>query len=373
MRAEADKGIERVRAMRIAIHADDYTDARMGLPDASAPRWARALRDAGHEVRWVNVFGADIVRRLGDCDGLMWRHGHNARDRAVAKRLLPVVEHDLGLCVYPDQRTCSHFDDKIAQHCLFEALNIATPRTWVFWDSFDALKFARGAVYPLVLKLWSGAGSSQVRLVRNSWEARGWIERLFGPGVRNLAENTGFSIGGAIARARDAARWWLRGEMPDPGSAHELHKNYVLFQEFIPGNSHDTRITVIGNRAFGYRRMNRTGDFRASGSGRFDPDPRGVDPSVVRFAFRVAEALGAQSAAMDFLRSPDGWVMTEVSYAYVSWMVHACPGHWRLDGDSHASSLVWVEGRMWPEDAQAADFIARLEGRARHHTWRAAA
>lgn len=30
----------------------------------------------------------------------------------------------------------------------------------------------------------------------------------------------------------------------------------------------DTRVTVIGHCAFGYRRYNRPGDFRASGSGR---------------------------------------------------------------------------------------------------------
>ena len=32
----------------------------------------------------------------------------------------------------------------------------------------------------------------------------------------------------------------------------QTEKNYVLFQKFLPNNSFDTRVTVIGNRAFAY-------------------------------------------------------------------------------------------------------------------------
>ena len=37
----------------------------------------------------------------------------------------------------------------------------------------------------------------------------------------------------------------------------------MYFQEFLPGNAFDTRITAIGNRAFGFLRENRPRDFRA--------------------------------------------------------------------------------------------------------------
>ena len=37
----------------------------------------------------------------------------------------------------------------------------------------------------------------------------------------------------------------------------QIDKNYIYFQEFIPGNEFDTRVTVIGDRAFAFRRMNR--------------------------------------------------------------------------------------------------------------------
>ena len=56
----------------------------------------------------------------------------------------------------------------------------------------------------------------------------------------------------------------------------ELQRDYLLVQEFLPGNGFDTRITVIGNRAFGFRRFNRPDDFRASGSGRIDWNPAAI-------------------------------------------------------------------------------------------------
>jgi len=51
------------------------------------------------------------------------------------------------------------------------------------------------------------------------------------------------------------------------------------------------RSGVIGNRAFGFRRFNRQGDFRASGSGHLDWDPKQVDPAFVRLAFAIADAV----------------------------------------------------------------------------------
>jgi hypothetical protein len=137
----------------------------------------------------------------------------------------------------------------------------------------------------------------------------------------------------------------------------------VLFQEFLPGNAFDTRVTVIGRRAFGFRRLNREGDFRASGSGRLDYDRDGVDLDAVRLAYATAAALEAQSVAIDGLMRGEDWVVGEVSYTYVSELIHDCPGHWELDGSPETGDLLWVAGSMWPEEAQIEDFLARLSAR----------
>jgi hypothetical protein len=339
----------------IGIQPDSY-----GERDASSPIWTQILKEAGHEVREIDVARADVLDQLRDCHGFMWRHGHLPEMRQIARRLLPVLERELCLAVYPDQATCWHYDDKIAQSYLFQATGLPAPRTWVWFERSLASGWAATASYPLVLKLWGGAGSRNVRLVRDAREAERWIDRLFGPGVHDLEEGSLSTWQREGLAARAAAGAVLRGEPPSEAIQRrrfwELHKDYVLFQEFLPGNDFDTRVTVIGHRAFAYRRFNRPGDFRASGSGNFDPDPKQIDPAMVELAFRVRDALGAQSVAIDGLRRGSEPVVCEVSYTYVSWMVHACPGRFERTG----AGVAWKDGAMGPEEAQVADFLVRL-------------
>jgi len=128
-------------------------------------------------------------------------------------------------------------------------------------------------------------------------------------------------------------------------------RDYIYFQEFLPGNAFDTRITVVGNRAFGFQRANRPNDFRASGSGKLVYDPAKVDKRCLAVAFEVADRIKSHSVAFDFLFSPQGHPMIgEISYCYMPQAIHACPGHWD-------SSLRWHEGHVWPQDAILDDLL----------------
>lgn len=335
----------------IAIQPDDYRSK--GIPDASSPRWAEGLERAGHIVRWVDVYRADILEQVQGCQGFMWRWGHMNGMGQIARRLLPVLERELGMVVYPDQSTCWHFDDKIAQAYLLKALKIPTPTTWVWFDLEAARQWTREATFPVVAKLAGGAGSSNVRLMRTRDEALAWIERMFATGISSVGDTPGMST---KDRLKASAKVLLgRNTVP-----YELQKNYVLFQEFLDKNPFDTRITVIGKRAFGFRRFNRPNDFRASGSGLIDHDPQQVDLRVVRLALRAARLLQSQSCAVDGLFRGGEPAIGEVSYTFSSKAVHDCPGHWDLEGEPDTGQLVWTDGTMWPEAAQLEDFLTRL-------------
>jgi hypothetical protein len=325
----------------IAIQPDRY-----GHNDASSPIWTRLLREAGHEVREVDVFRADILHQIKGCAGFMWRYAHYPELKQIARRLLPVLEHELGLVVYPDQKTSWHYDDKVAQAYLLEAAGIPAPKTWVWFDRESALAWARNAGYPLVIKLSTGAAGTNVRMLSSYAEACYWIERLFDFGTRNMDEPE-IPL---CQRIGEAAVLLLKGRVPP---LWEVHRGYLLFQEFLEDNPFDTRVTVIGDRAFAFRRFNREGDFRASGSGRIDWDPAAIMPEFVDLAFSVARKLGTQSCAIDGLLRNGEPVVGEISYTYVSWAVEACPGYWD-------SSRNWHERSMWPEEAQIEDFLVRL-------------
>ena len=331
-----------------------------------SPRWVSALKARGAEVKTLDLMGPDPLPSVEGCDGVMWHWFHFPQEiRLAALPILRTIETHLGIPVFPDMATCWHYDDKIAQRYLLEALGVAAPKTWVFWRCAEALDWCRTARYPLVAKLSGGASSQNVRLIRDEVAARKYVEDCFsgtgilarpplpaGPGKRMLRP-----LKNAAKRAGQAMAFVAANRYPAFPSRNFWmpQKNYVLFQEFLDGNEYDTRVTVIGNRAFAFRRFNRPNDFRASGSGRIDHEPGGVDLRCVRMAFEAARKLRSQSMAFDFLfrgdrREP---VVGEISYCYADWAVEKCPGHWDAE-------MRWNEGRMWPEDAQVQDFLARV-------------
>jgi hypothetical protein len=124
-----------------------------------------------------------------------------------------------------------------------------------------------------------------------------------------------------------------------------------LFQKFLPNNLFDTRVSIIGERAFAFRRFNRENDFRASGSGRINYDINKIDLHSVEIAFNISNKLNFQSMAYDFLFNERKELeICEVSYTYVDTAVYNCPGFWDKD-------LSWHEGHFWPKYCQLVDAL----------------
>ncbi|MFH0983533.1 MAG: hypothetical protein V2A79_18620 [Planctomycetota bacterium] len=327
-------------------------------------KWAEFLESRGAQVRWLDLLGTDPLEQVRGCDGVMWHWAHYPHEERLAARpILQVIETELGIPVFPDLRTAWHYDDKIAQAYLLQSLGLSAPKTWVFWRRQDAEKWAGSASYPVVAKLAVGAGSSNVKLIRDACEAWAHIARMFSrTGIIGRGLHPGKATLAGVAKDIAQRILWggrymlLKKYPPLPKQYWMPQKGYALFQEFLSGNEFDTRITVIGDRAFGFRRMNRPGDFRASGSGVIDHDPSQVDRRCVELAFEAAPRLRSQSMAFDILfagpqREP---TIVEISYCYADWAVEQCPGHWDR-------SLQWHEGRMWPEEAHVIDFLERIK------------
>ena len=340
---------------QIAIQ-EDFVRQKNGETQSFSARWRELAKECGIAVRTVDVFAPDIAEQLHGCDGFMWRFGYEPRPLDMARRILPAVEHGARIATFPSVATAWHFEDKIAQTYLLSAAGIPTPRTWVFWRLEDALSFCRDAAYPLVLKLSAGIQSNNVRLLHDRDEATFWARQMFGPGLRKLQNSNPLRT--RLSGQIEGLRLLLGKARP-----RNVQHGYFYVQEFLPENEFDTRITVIGDRAYGFRRFNRPDDFRASGSGRIDWNPQAIDEATIRLAFRIARHLGTQSVAIDGLRRGDERVVGEISYTYASWAIRDCPGHWVLHGDPERGSLEWRPGRLRAEDAIFEDFVALLDER----------
>lgn len=343
--------------MKIAILPD------FDAPDCFATKWQRALENIGVSVEFVDLFHPEFWKCISASDGFMWRHRHIPDNKIKALRLLGTIEYGMKIPVFPDIKTCWHYDDKIAQYYMLHTNCFPAVDSYVFWDKKRALDWCKSTSFPKVFKLASGAGSSNVVKVESAGEARQIIERAFDEGIfaRSLP---GMLLGGIrkkreklkqlLRRFRRSVAYVVQNRYPPLPSDWWLpEKNVVYFQDFLEENTFDTRIVVVGKRAFGFRRFNRPNDFRASGSGRLDYDPSSIDPEFLKIAFAISERFSFQSMAYDFLYRKGVPVVIEMSYTFGN-KAGRCPGHWDRQ-------LNWINGQMEPQEAQVLDFVASIE------------
>ena len=339
--------------VRLAIHS---------RPSSFSDRWAEYCREHSIEHELVDCYDTDIINKLRGFDGLLWNFYHGcATDLLMARHVLAAVEH-MGLDVFPNPKTCWHFDDKIAQKYLFESIQAPLIRSHIFYDLQKAINWLKTAEYPLVRKLRRGAGSRNVGLIWNFEEGRKYCKRAFGKGFSPVPSYTsdmstkirtspGFSD--LLAKLKRMPR--VLKHLRISRNLMGREKGYVLFQDFAEGNTFDTRITVVGDRAWGFIRNVRKNDWRASGSHSINYDIERVNTECVRIAFETTKALGSQCMAFDFVTGQDNQPMiVEMSYAFIPSAVQECAGHWDRE-------FVWHEGEMWPEDAIIEDMLNRIQ------------
>lgn len=304
----------------------------------------------------LDINNLDFWEKLQECTHFLFNWGGFPDHHQIARSIMPIIEKELKMPCFPNTRTTWHHDDKIRQYYLLKAHGFPIIDSWIFWGKPLALKWLKEeAQYPLVFKLKSSAGSKDVALVKNYFHAKKITKKIFGSGIflGHIPGNFTIKIKDfkwsrfidkqlkilyRIYKGRDINYQWQR------------EKNYVLFQKFLPNNDFDTRVTIIGNRAFAFRRLNRKDDFRSSGSGKINYEMDRINTKFVELAFAVSREMGFESMAYDFLWDIDKPAFCEMSYTYQDLAIFNCSGFWD-------SSLNWHDGHNWPQYFHLVDLL----------------
>lgn len=301
--------------MKIAIHH---------IPGSFSDRWISYCKEKNIPYKIVNAYDSDIVKQIEDCDAFMWHHHHaNYKDILFAKQLLFSLE-TAGKKVFPNFHTGWHFDDKVGQKYLLEAVGAPLVPSYVFYSKKDAFEWINKTTFPKVFKLRGGAGATNVRLVHNKYEAIRLVKKAFGNGFsqfdgwRNFKERFNKWKKGKdsfLGLCKGFARIFIPTEF---AIMHSPEKGYVYFQDFIPNNNADYRIKVVNGNCWGFQRKNREGDFRASGSGILIFDEAKIPLEMIQIAQKVANKLGLQSVAFDFIidKKNNQSLIIEMSYGF---------------------------------------------------------
>ena len=326
--------------MKIAIHHS---------PGTFSERWVAYCEQQNIPYKIVDCYKNDIIQQLDDCSALMWHYHHaSATSTLFAKQLMYSVAA-MGKKIFPDFNTAWHFDDKVGQKYLLEAIASPLVPSFVFYTKNEALNWINNTSFPKVFKLRGGAGSANVQLVKSKGQAISLVNKAFGKGFKqydgwgNFKERVRKFKNGNTTFV-DVCKGFLRIFYTTHfAKVAGREKGYVYFQDFIDNNDCDIRIIVIGEKAFAMKRMIRENDFRASGSGITFYQQEIFDIESVKISMDITRQLKAQCLAFDFVYKNGAPLILEISYGFAIEIYDACQGYWDKD-------LNWQEGRFVPQN-----------------------
>lgn len=297
-------------------------------------------------VEEIDIDRSDWLDVIRPFDVIVWKPALMGEGGAAQFRAkVHFMETALNKVVVPNVATSWHFENKAAQSFIFAQHDVPTPRTMIAHDWREAERRLAESRYPIVIKQPHGAASNNVFKVDSLEQARRAMRKRFSRLLWIDLKAQGVS---APLRAWRALReGWLL-EVLRSRLNRDSPWQTLYWQEFIPGNASDLRVTVIGDKkVFAFRRGNRPGDFRASGSGRLMYDER-APMHVLRYCLELNRRLNFDSMAYDLLFDADGrFYINEMSYAYNDRAMYDTPGHYEPQSDG---SLTYVEGHEWPQD-----------------------
>ncbi|HLQ99304.1 MAG TPA: hypothetical protein VK102_02940 [Sphingobacterium sp.] len=322
--------------MKIAIHFKEN--------DFSS-KWVEYCQAHHIDHKIVNCYDNDIIDQLAECDALMWHFNQsNPKDTLFAKQLIFALQ-SVGKKVFPDFYTAWHFDDKVGQKYLLEAVGAPLVPSYVFYDKQEALNWVIDADFPKVFKLRKGAGSSHVKLANSKAEAKKLVHKAFGRGfsqydkLQNLKDRL-YQYRQGKSGLWNVIKGGLRfAKTTEFAKVAGPEKGYIYFQDYIPDNNFDIRVIIIAGRAFAIKRLVREDDFRASGSGHVLFEKQHFDEETIRLSFKIAKKINSQCLAIDYVFEDGKPLIVELSYGFIKEVYYDCEGYWDRDLNWHAGSF----------------------------------
>ncbi len=159
-------------------------------------------------------------------------------------------------------------------------------------DVEDVLERENG--YPMVLKIAAGAGSEGVALIRDKKDAVYKIRKMGAITYFNYEYSLKKCIRQMLGRLK---RRLLKRKIGETSQARQK----LVLQTFLPGLTHDYKVLVFADKYYLLRREVRTGDFRASGSGKREfPDKfTQTEEMILEFAKGAYEELHTPMLSID--------------------------------------------------------------------------
>ncbi len=306
------------------VRLEDIIKMVIGIDQGKRSKpYVFAAKKLGVPYKLVNCHANDIIQQIKEVDALIW---HWTQDSYIEKRIaFSIIQSAelMGKMVYPDSSSCWMFDDKIAEKYLLESIQIPLVESFVFFSKDNALAWVKEERLPVVYKLPQGAGSSNVRLIRDWKDAERVCKIHF-----SLFGRPDFAMQLYSKKLKFYLNEIIRMLKNDLFKYATQNKGFIYFQKYLPNNTYDIRVTIIGDRAIIFKRWVRPNDFRASGSGRIDYNVSEEDKKAILIARKVTDQIHSITMALDFIydKEKGNLKIVELSYGFMAKVVEDAPG-----------------------------------------------
>lgn len=314
-------------------------------------RWIEYCINNKITYKIVDCYANDILEVMKDYDILLWSWNLSKFESLRFARELTYSLELMGKKVFPNFKTSFFYDNKVGQKYLLESIGAPIIPSYVFYDKKEAKEWAQTVSFPKVFKLSGGAGSLNVKLCHNQKQAISLIEQAFNNGFSQVDRWSWFTDKVGKFKEKPSKKSGVNlvksiGRLFVPTQKEKSigrEKGYVYFQDFVPENTFDIRVIVIGDKAFGLKRLCRENDFRASGSGKIVYSKSEFNINCIQISFEISRLLDVECMAYDFIFDKnDNPLIVEMSYHFAPYSYDNCEGFWDND-------LNWVETQINPQ------------------------
>lgn len=330
--------------MKIAILFDD--NEKLHSTNWSNA-WIEFCKINTIEYQTINPFQNEINNILLSFDVVLWHFGnYSFKDMLIAKNILFPMEK-LGKKVFPSINDAWHFDDKLAETYLLQAIKAPVPKSYYFYSLEDVNKNIGKLNFPVVAKLRNGSGSHNVKLLKSKQELLVYSKRMFTIGISSVPSLL-YKASSNFKSSKNLNTFIKRlKRIPEflkslsSAKKFNLERGYVYLQEFIPNEGFDLKIVVVGDKLSFIGRNIRKGEFRASGGGDLFYAKEHITMDVINSAFKTNETLGFLCMGYDYVidsKSKVGYII-EMSYGFSHEALLNANGYFDRKGKWHAEPV----------------------------------
>lgn len=198
---------------------------------------------------------------LGDYDAMFPRISISYKDWGY--NLCKILsQHDIYFPYAPKSVLWAH--NKFSTMEVLKRHNLPVPQTYMAVNTSIAREIMKDVGFPLIVKLPQGAGGKGVMYIESEASAASLFDTL-----------------------------------------HTLEQP-LFIEEFIENPGEDLRVFVIGNEAYGYKRVAKDGEKRANLHSGGKVEKYSLSEEEKELGFKAAEAMKCDIAGVDLLHDPEG-------------------------------------------------------------------